>query len=783
MAVNYKREYPFSEVYSKKYTEGKIVSPADFYTEGEGFFIEWAKWAYGMYCSGQTVINNGGRMSSGRYIDELRSYARGRQDTAKYRSVLDKEIKTPTASGGLVNISWDNTRIYETIRAKVLDRVMERRHQPQIVAIDKTARYEKERQYFADKLASDPRSRNLFSETGMIPDGVSKESLMMDSQDIETLKNLGGYQFAMELIMRDAVMATLDFSDYEDEVRRPMAEDIIDLSVAACHIKTAPDGRQMVKYIDPARLVCRISSRNDHADVDFAGYVEGKTLAQIRMESGLPEDKIIEIAKNYVGVANNKSYWNYNSADDWASGARENYSSTNRNRPYDRFDVYTMTLYFIASEAERYVNGIHPRGGLIFDKVKPTSELQPGAKKAGKVMVDQAVQYVYRCTWIIGTDIVYDFGRDCTIVREGVNGMKQAKLPILVYGTSQSSLTERVIPVIDDMEIAIKKKRIALAKMPPPPNATLDMSLVEDGVEMGGHKFSMMDILDVYSITGWMFLNSRSEFGLPGEGSNRPPVTPIANSFIEHINMARQEVTDAISLMQQMCGLNQVTDGTGAATDVLNGVASQYEMSTNRALTAEYQADTVMLKRISAMIVKKYQLAVLYGDIEINHIPVRDFTPQVILLDKKLSLHDFDVVVRRAPGNEIIQALIQALQVNRQNQTIAEDGYFTVLNMVLNGDVQKAQFFLSKYVAAQRRAQEQSSLAMVQQQSQSQAEAAQAMEQVKLNTQMATLEGKARIQQMIEEGLDRRLNAEQRHDVNMKTMDAQLNLVSNNLKQ
>ena len=390
---------------------------------------------------------------------------------------------------------------------------------------------------------------------------------------------------------------------------------------------------------------------------------------------------------------------------------------------------------------------------------------------------------MYRCTWIIGTDIVYDFGRDCTIVREGVNGMKQAKLPILVYGTSQSSLTERVIPVIDDMEIAIKKKRIALAKMPPPPNATLDMSLVEDGVEMGGHKFSMMDILDVYSITGWMFLNSRSEFGLPGEGSNRPPVTPIANSFIEHINMARQEVTDAISLMQQMCGLNQVTDGTGAATDVLNGVASQYEMSTNRALTAEYQADTVMLKRISAMIVKKYQLAVLYGDIEINHIPVRDFTPQVILLDKKLSLHDFDVVVRRAPGNEIIQALIQALQVNRQNQTIAEDGYFTVLNMVLNGDVQKAQFFLSKYVAAQRRAQEQSSLAMVQQQSQSQAEAAQAMEQVKLNTQMATLEGKARIQQMIEEGLDRRLNAEQRHDVNMKTMDAQLNLVSNNLKQ
>jgi hypothetical protein len=131
----------------------------------------------------------------------------------------------------------------------------------------------------------------------------------------------------------------------------------------------------------------------------------------------------------------------------------------------------------------------------------------------------------------------------------------------------------------------------------------------------------------------------------------------------------------------------------------------------------------------------------------------------------------------------MIQALIQALQVNRQNQSIAEDGYFTELNMVLNGDVQKAQFFLSKYVAAQRRAQEQSSLAMVQQQSQSQAEAAQAMEQVKLNTQMATLEGKARIQQMIEEGLDRRLNTEQRHDVNMKTMDAQLNLVSNNLKQ
>jgi hypothetical protein len=783
MAVKYNREYPFAEVYKKNYSEGKLSSPSDFYDEGAEFFLEWAKWAYGLYCAGQTVVNNGGRLNSGRFIEELRSYGRGRQDVGKYRSMLDKEIKTPTSSGSLVNISWDNTRIYETVRAKVLDRIMERRHQPQIVAIDRAARYEKERQYFSDKLAADPRSRQLFAQTGMVPDSVSKESLMMDGQDIETLKNLGGYQYALELIMRDAVMATLDLSDYEDKVRRPMAEDIIDLSVAACHVKTLPDGTQSVKYIDPARLVCRISQHNDHSDIDFAGYVEGKTLAQVRMESGLPEEKMLELAKSYVGVANNKSYWNYNSADDWSSGAREGYSSTSRNRPYDRFDVYTMTLYFVACEAERYVNGIHPRGGLIFDKVKPDSQLQPNAKRAGKVMVDQAVQYVYKCTWVVGTDIIYDFGKDCTIVRDGQPGMKQARLPILIYGTGQSSLTERVIPVIDDMEIAIKKKRIALAKMPPPPNATLDMSLVEDGVEMGGHKFSMMDILDVYSITGWMFLNSRSEFGLPGEGSNRPPVNPIANSFIEHINMARQEVMDAISLMQQMCGLNQVTDGTGSATDVLNGVASQYEMTTNRALTAEYQADTVLLKRIASTIVKKYQLSVLYGEIEINHIPVRDFTPQVISISREISLHDFDIVVRRAPGNEAIQALVQALQSNRQNQTIGEDGYFVVLNMVLNGDIQKAQFFLSKYVAMQKRAQEQSALAMVQQQSQAQAEAAQVMEQSKLNTQMATLEAKARIQQMIEEGLDKRLAADQLHEVNMKTMDAQLGIVTNNLKQ
>lgn len=775
-------QYPFKDKYQDAYKSGKIESPSDFvYEEAPDFFLQWAQWAYGMYCAGQTVIENGGRLSIGRSIEELRAYGRGMQPTDKYRDMLDKEIKNGHGGrAGLINISWDNTRVYSTIRSKVIDRIMERRHQPQIVAIDRAARYEKERQYYSDKLAADPRNRQMYEEIGMTPDGVSEQSLMMTQDDIDTLRQLGGYQFGMEVIMRDAVMASMALCDYEDTVRRPMVEDIVDLGLCAAHVNTLPDGRQEVKYVDPYRLVCRISQRNDHADIDFAGYVEGKSLAQIRMESGLSEDVIMQIAQKYVGVGSNRNYWNGSSnVDQFSTGAREHYSSTRRNRPYDRFDVYTMTLYFIAAEAERFVAGVHKTGSVIFDKVKPDSQLQPKAIRQGKRIVDNAIQYVYKVTWIIGTDIVYNYGKDCTIVREGVDGMKKARLPILVYGLGESSVTERVIPVIDDMEIAIKKKRIALAKMPPPPNAVVDLSLIEDGVEMGGQKFSMTDILDIYSITGWAFVNSRSEFGLPGEGSNRPPISPMANSFIEHIQLARQEVSEAIMLMQQMAGLNQVTDGTGQATDILNGVASQYEMATTRALSPEYQADSVMLKRITSTMVMKYQLAVLYGDIEITHIPVMAFTPQIILLDKKIAMHDFDIVVRRAPSNEMIQAIVQALQANRQNQTITEDGYFTVLNMVLAGDVQKAQFFLTKFVNMQQKTQQQQQMAIMQVQAQAQAQASAQMEEQKRATAMAKMEADAQIIGIKEQGLNERLAQQQQHDIVMETMKAQMGLVSN----
>ena len=76
---------------------------------------------------------------------------------------------------------------------------------------------------------------------------------------------------------------------------------------------------------------------------------------------------------------------------------------------YSTWGVDVLTMYWIDSKTERFVEGYHPTGARIFEKVSLDSELS-GRDKKTKTLQDITTHTVYQCKWIVGTDYIYDYG-------------------------------------------------------------------------------------------------------------------------------------------------------------------------------------------------------------------------------------------------------------------------------------------------------------------------------------------------------------------------------------
>jgi len=452
----------FGDKYVSDYKEGTVKAPADVRPEADDpqFYLDFANWAYSRYCNGFTQVLPGGympNMNADRSITELRLYGRGQQPIEKYKARIDVS-KIEGLDGkklGLVNISWDQHRVYPKFREIIIDRLMSVEHEPTIVAIDSPSLRKKQLQYASDKLAAMGQSKAFFQQIGMKPDGLNEDIDKMTPADVEVMNQLGGYRVAVEIAMKEAAMASIQFSNYDPELRRQLTEDQVDLGIHGTHQKfDKASGRQIIEYIDPAGLIMPISEYDDCRDIDYAGFLKNRTISYLRQCSDLTEQQLMEIAKQYSSVGANGLFTK--SQDGFAFSSRGNYAQRFAGTtPYDQFQIQTMTLYFVALDVERFIVGYRPEGNRIFDKVKRDAELNDRDEKRGKGVQDNVIQYVYRCEWIVGTNTVFNYGVEDVVVREGTPGAMRAKLPIAVYRSNQPSVTAACVGAIDDLQLAV----------------------------------------------------------------------------------------------------------------------------------------------------------------------------------------------------------------------------------------------------------------------------------------------------------------------------------------
>lgn len=736
------------------------------------YFLRWAQYVWSQYATDRTLVPYGGYTPSGRTFQELRAYALGQQDKTIYMDLLD-QCDDKNKNEGYLNINWDNVQVMSKFRDIVRGKMITMDFDVVTTAIDETSSKERILEVSKMKLYANPVMQQLFQESGVQPTNVELPEGVESPEDVEIFNKMGGFRLNQELMIQDAIECT-NYESGWTTIKNQVVEDIIDLNIAATltYLEKST-GIVKIDRIAPEELVCRPSKYQDHRDIDYAGFVKRKTLGQLRLECNMSEEELKKIGKLYRGFGGNASYVSEDPLS-YQRTAKGDYVGTGTNSTmYDGFSVDVMEFYFIAKEAEAYIMGYHKDGNSIYDKVGLDANLDKRDEQRGKAKDIKEIEYVYRCKWIVGTDYVFDYGKEYAVVRQGHNGIKRAKLPITIYSDRSPSIIERCISFIDDIQLAVLKKRNLLSKMAPGPRMAVDKSLMEDSVLIGNQNYTILDLIELFPKTGVLVYESVGEWE-NGEmaGSNRPPIQFMPSGVQEDLQILLNDVAFSIEQIRSVTGINEVADGSSQQQDMLVKVMEGLNAATNNALRPHFQLYYGLYENQCRYVAQKWQVSVLNGDIKTAYIPIGDNILKTVTLGKDLYDYDYGIKINLRPTQEDRQMLIQQLFGMQQQQQISGADFFVLYNMITSGDLKKAQLYFAKATAAFMRTQQQMRMQEMQAQSQSNAQAAQVAEQAKMQTMQ--MEMQLAMQKMQIEFELRMQENEQKHKHKLEQITMQL---------
>lgn len=763
------------EEYKALYEKGKFSKPEQGEDgPSEKYFLDWCNFVYAAYSYGTTVYRNGGiTRFRDRSIGELRMYGRGNQPEWKYRGLIDVQVSDGKVSGldgapvrreSILNISWDNVKLYQKFRDYAISKLIEQDYEPVVRAADSIANTQRRIKYFKDRLAADQRMKQLFQTAGYTPKDVSGYSIGMDPAEIDMMNELGAYGLDVEILLQDVLGASLDMAGY-DEIKMMLAKDMIDLNQQAMHVCALPgEGRIGLKYVDPAGLILPMSAYNDHRDAPYMGYVEHIPISELRMQTGLNEKEIYQIAKKYSGYKPNSAMRtampNFTNIE-WRQSYLQQYGTF----PYDNFSVCVMNLYFIANEAESCIVGTEEING----EVQVQTETVP-------------VQYVYKCKWIVGSTHVFDYGKDDTIVRVGAAGNKRAMLPIIAYSGDGPSITERCISFIDDIQLATLKLRAMFANIPPGPRLAIDMSTLEDSVRLGNQTFGMREMLSFYSGRGVLIYRSKSEFANPDMGAaNRRPIDTMQSGAQEDFNLFTTSIQSSLDMIRQLTGVSEYADGSGDLRRVGNAAAESAAESSNNALKPYITEGFNFYRSTIRTMAAKYQMFALNGTIEMKWWPAQTDVVKVLNITPDIAMYDLRVDARPLPTQRDIQIMEGQILQFQQERKLNEADVMILLQMLRERDTKKAAVFMARAVAKNEAIIMQQQQQIMQQQQQGQIAIAQAAEQSRGNSLAMEIDGKGRLQEAKHRQQIELEKVRIQGQKELLALQSQLNVVENNV--
>lgn len=620
-----------------------------------------------------SYINGYSALSYGRSVDfnNQRRYAQGTQPNIKYMdSICPMNPKTGKREGYDV-ISWDNFPVMAKLRAVVLGKFDPIDYAVSVNCIDENSNKKRDLEklmYYIEQ--KDKEFYNgVYQSIGVKPDEPKMPYKPTTLEDLNIIEEIGSFKLAAEIEMEGKLRKCLDHSEWS-ELKKRLLEDAFDLAFIATKDYNDPITKEpKVRYIDPEFLLVRYTRSNSFEDIAEWAEIKFYTIQQLK-QMGVPAQDLHKCIRGMSGLFGNAGY--YNLSFDMYMNNPTRFEEIKVAILDGEFDTLDTDFYEMSPD------------GRIFNT--PWGSDKP-RKKENK-LVKSSYDKWYRYKWVIGTDVVFDYGYQFDQVYDQHN---KPKASLSCYRIADRSIVSSCIATIDDLEITMKKLRLAIANARPS-GLSIDIASL-NSVDIGGGTYDPFQLIKLLTLKGHLLYRAAiAPNGMLIQGAP-PPVTELKGGIGAELEELLTLITMFLNHLRELSGISQVIDGSNPIPGQLVGVTEAQEAGTNnvlRPMLSAYQ----YIKRITCrklawriQLNAKVQKYKSFGDAVLSSMeditePTMDVMVEVLIDEQMVAKID-------AMANESIKAAKQG----QAGITMAD--YFFIQRCLQVGQLKYAQFYLS----------------------------------------------------------------------------------------
>ena len=520
-------------------------------------------WARGIWQSAQAGSHSFNFNNNYATMKRNRKFARGMHDVAEYK---------PRAIAGdgkeFISIDYSITTPLPKMMRILKENIYSHQYKAKVVPYRShvKTKYDEMKDKMMGKMLIAAEVRKLVSEGILPPQMALKHPVQGAPQSMEELQEKLDTEFVvLESIALQELIKASFLSNNIGAVERLVIDDLVENNKIALRAYVDENYCFKVERIDIVNMVTSYCDHDDFSDMTHVGHVKwipASEFINLAKDKGLTEEEIINVVKSNVGErSSNGSFFDFGNAryfSDFTGSQLKQFRS---------LSVKVFCFEVIQADTVAYKEKELSTGG--FDIKKKNSRYStPNDTNSKAKSIKGSVSKLYCGEWVVGTDIMLDWGIKKNVIRKIRDG-KYVSKPCFSYIMRQpgmldmqnQSLVEEAIPHVEQIIIAGIKMQHFLA-ISSPPGYDMDTSSVADALSgLGLDGLKPLDLASIKRQLGIGFYSSKGDDGIT-QNFNQQPIRPTPSTLDQGLEILIGIINHHMLQVRDILGLNDSVDAT-----------------------------------------------------------------------------------------------------------------------------------------------------------------------------------------------------------------------------
>lgn len=623
-----------------------------------------------------TGLQRGGSSST-----RFRKLARGEQDPNAYKEQMTLRSEDGRPNTSYRNLNWQIVKVAPKLRNVLKAKIVNHDWRMNVRMVDRLAmsqrRFEKSKilEFLTNQDAI--QAFEKYAKNVQLERPAPEEELQdITVHSIDTYLDMNPKDMAAmevkDLLTMNLVNA--DWAQKSDE----MAGDLIDIGLGAIHVYVDDANLIQLERWIPEKIVTNKCLSNDFSDMLRVGYYDDIAVTEIRRQckGEISEEDLKELANKNTG---GRSY---------AESAQAYWNESTYSYAYDHEKVRVFKCYWYSTDETTYQVFKNEAGNTRVVKEKFGYVPFKGDPKVneGKGMTDQEfnktfngiktiyrekIRNVYRCSWIVGTDHVYNYGLMTNMFRQA-SSYSETLLPVAIYSTDNMSTIGNVETLLDQFQLNWLQFQAHTAASKPPGIAIEKNALARAAMGPGqaGKKVDWKKLLQLYAESGNIVYDG---YDINGNPLQTYPFQELKNGLSEGAVKHLDIMITMLDFIRNILGINAMVEGEAPPERLGKAVAQLSFGATTNALSYLNNGYKSIYEKTCKLILGLLPDAVESGQLSSFQEAMGMETMRFFDLNKDLGLRDMGIYVEEGPDDLIRQNITNAIQIAIKNGTIDEE--------------------------------------------------------------------------------------------------------------